>query len=171
MVSAVETAAQKKRDAKNKYMREYSRRNKDRIRRRYHERLAHDLDFAERERCHDRARTRRYRLRHPERARELSRARAATLRKNNPISVRAASLKYWYGITAEQFMAICERQGNACAICHQEAKTLNVDHEHATGLVRGLLCRNCNWLLGNAKDDPARLEAAAQYLRATITHG
>jgi hypothetical protein len=44
--------------------------------------------------------------------------------------------------------------------------TWNIDHDHQTGKVRGLLCGFCNSLLGYAKDDPATLESAIRYLEA-----
>jgi hypothetical protein len=54
-----------------------------------------------------------------------------------------------------------------CAICHGpsvNARRLNRDHDHKTGRERGYLCHNCNIGLGNFKDDPALLAAAAAYL-------
>lgn len=56
-----------------------------------------------------------------------------------------------------------ERQAGCCAICGQPSK-LVVDHCHASGEVRGLLCDDCNVGLGRYDDDPERLLAAAAYL-------
>jgi hypothetical protein len=52
-----------------------------------------------------------------------------------------------------------------CEICGSEEK-LVVDHDHNSGLVRGMLCNHCNRGLGHFRDDVARLEKAKQYLRA-----
>jgi len=71
-----------------------------------------------------------------------------------------------YGLTLQDYRAILERQGNACGICKAPAKPLCIDHCHATGKVRGFLCRECNLGLGNYRDDPARMRAAAVYLEA-----
>lgn len=55
-----------------------------------------------------------------------------------------------------------------CAICSRKAypagSRLVVDHDHATGAVRALLCSPCNSALGLMGDKPDRLKAAARYL-------
>lgn len=60
-------------------------------------------------------------------------------------------------------------QSHACAIClspfEPPRKRHHLDHDHATGAVRGLLCRECNLALGHFADDLERVERAAAYLR------
>ncbi len=82
-------------------------------------------------------------------------------------------LKKLYGLTLADFDRMLTEQGGLCAICRQpptEAvnqtgqRGLHVDHDHATGAVRGLLCTNCNGSLGKMKDSPELLRAAADYL-------
>lgn len=53
-----------------------------------------------------------------------------------------------------------------CVICGDSGK-LVVDHDHQTGMVRGMLCNHCNRGLGHFRDDPMLLEFAAQYLYAS----
>lgn len=74
---------------------------------------------------------------------------------------------YKYGITPEQFQEMCDRQDGRCAVCggaEPGAPTWQIDHDHVTGRVRGLLCRPCNVALGLLQDDIARIERAARYL-------
>ena len=67
---------------------------------------------------------------------------------------------------------LLKKQKGRCKICRVDLRKLptsqhHVDHLHDTGLVRGLLCKSCNNALGNMRDNPDRLEAAAAYLRET----
>ena len=74
-------------------------------------------------------------------------------------------LKSRYGITMEDYYKMLEAQNNKCAVCKIEAtKTLDVDHDHNTGKVRGLLCNNCNRGLGHLKDSITNLQNAIDYL-------
>ncbi len=72
-------------------------------------------------------------------------------------------LKKNYGIAIEDYEALVTAQDGKCAICGKR-KTLCVDHDHATGEVRSLLCRWCNTMLGDADDDPSILMAGALYI-------
>ncbi len=63
-----------------------------------------------------------------------------------------------------------DEQGGLCAIC-RTAPAEHVDHDHVTGRVRQLLCFNCNGGLGQFKDDPAVLRAAASYVERHRTGG
>lgn len=79
---------------------------------------------------------------------------------------------YWitrYGLTPGQWDQMAYDQGYRCAICPTEFAALgprqvHVDHNHATGKIRGLLCGSCNRALGYFKDRPDVLEKAARYL-------
>ena len=69
-------------------------------------------------------------------------------------SQRKDHLKYYYGITVEEYNAILARQNGCCRICKRKVKgNLCVDHDHRTGKVRGLLCRTCNLGCGHLRDD------------------
>lgn len=79
---------------------------------------------------------------------------------------RKWSLRAKYGISLEDYEAMLKVQGNVCAMCKQPSKkTLAVDHDHETGKVRGLLCSDCNLLLGKFGDLETVLTAAIEYLR------
>jgi hypothetical protein len=82
-------------------------------------------------------------------------------------------LKKYFGLTVEQYEAMAAAQGGACQICKRPethksrwgcVMRLAVDHDHATGKVRGLLCRRCNRMIGSAEEDAGMLRAAANYL-------
>ena len=73
-----------------------------------------------------------------------------------------------YGITSADYEKILKSQGGRCAICGRLPRTrrLNVDHDHKTGKVRGLLCYTCNKKVIGDRRDPAIFDAAAAYLRS-----
>lgn len=87
---------------------------------------------------------------------------------------RHNSFKFAFGIGIEEYERLFDKQGGICAICFKpETKIhpstglvqfLSVDHCHNTGRVRGLLCSQCNLMLGLANDSPEILEAALRYL-------
>jgi len=82
-------------------------------------------------------------------------------------SIRNYHLKRRYGITEDDFERMLARQGGLCAICRVVPGTF-VDHSHATGQVRGILCFNCNNGLGHFGDNLVLLELAALYLDGEI---
>jgi len=58
-----------------------------------------------------------------------------------------------YGITESQYYDLWEKQGGSCGVCSTELHRehingVHVDHDHATGRVRGLLCGECNTMEG-----------------------
>jgi hypothetical protein len=75
-----------------------------------------------------------------------------------------------YRISVVDYDAMRQRQNGACAICKRSGRALCVDHCHACGKVRGLLCGKCNSVLGFCGDSRAHLLAAAAYLRASCGH-
>lgn len=85
---------------------------------------------------------------------------------------RRQHVKRMYGVTPEWYGAMLAAQGGICAICgqpevvmrHGKLKLLAVDHDHVTGVPRGLLCQGCNQGIGHLGEDLERMEAAAQYL-------
>lgn len=88
----------------------------------------------------------------------------ARYRSWEPAVKREKSLLANYGITLEQYNRMYEEQQGACAICLVQFPMLEVDHDHETGQVRGLLCGNCNKAAGLLQDDPQIAERLRQYL-------
>lgn len=79
-----------------------------------------------------------------------------------------------FGITKEEEDRLLAEQGGVCAICSKAISDKrgygpHIDHDHATGLVRGILCIRCNNALGLLGDDPIRLRAAIAYLERWVT--
>lgn len=72
-----------------------------------------------------------------------------------------------YGLGEGEYDQLLEAQGGVCAVCKQSrSKRLDVDHDHRTGIVRGLCCARCNrqLLARGLRDDPQIARNAASYL-------
>jgi hypothetical protein len=86
-------------------------------------------------------------------------------------------LRYRYGITLADYEAMYAAQDGKCAICHGEQwtflrgrkrqpySTLYVDHDHATGKVRALLCHGCNTAVGLLRENHERARGLIAYLK------
>lgn len=95
--------------------------------------------------------------------------RRVRTRKASPDVQRASRLRQKYGITAEDYDRMLDTQGGVCAICggaEPTGRRLAVDHDHATGVVRQLLCKPCNVSIGSMGEDVDRLRAAIAYIEA-----
>ena len=83
-----------------------------------------------------------------------------------------------YGICRDEYLDLLDKQNGKCAICGGEGFVMNkdrhkaklvVDHDHATGKVRGLLCHNCNRALGLLHDNVEHFNVAIKYLEGATT--
>lgn len=96
-------------------------------------------------------------------------------RQKANISAHAYRLQKLYGLSPQAFQVLLASQAGKCAICvsplivngllSEKKFNVHVDHDHETGLVRGILCLNCNAALGFLKDSVELAERAATYLR------
>lgn len=76
-----------------------------------------------------------------------------------------------YGLTLASFAAMVEAQNGGCKVCRTPllgGQQTHVDHCHATGVVRGILCSRCNTAIGLLDDSPERAVALAEYLRGFL---
>lgn len=87
---------------------------------------------------------------------------AAEKRANYGRHIRAL-----FSVTIDEYDEIKALQGGVCAICGISTgawKRLQVDHDHATKLIRGLLCAHCNKFLGWIRDNPEVFLRGFEYL-------
>lgn len=72
------------------------------------------------------------------------------------------------GVTDQQYQEQLIKQKGVCAICDKTCtKALAADHDHVTGVFRGLLCNNCNRGIGHLQDSPEILQRALVYLKGS----
>ena len=84
------------------------------------------------------------------------------------LSVLRSRMMRHYGLTLEEYERMVAANKGKCEVCCRpdaKGRRLSVDHNHKTGKIRGVLCRNCNSALGMLADDPECFLRAAAYLK------
>ena len=90
--------------------------------------------------------------------------------QQNKAQYRFNNAARWYGVGRAEYEAMMKEQGGACAICRRDFSAMklrrqpSIDHCHASGRVRGILCQRCNLRLA-ALDDTEWHESATSYLK------
>lgn len=106
---------------------------------------------------------------HPNRIRERAygKKKYQQRKEKHLRAAKIAKFKKKYGITPDQAAQMLVAQGGVCAICKTNEWTAagpSVDHCHATGTVRGILCNRCNAAIGFFREDVVRMRSAIDYL-------
>ena len=116
-----------------------------------------------------------WRTENPEKVRAINRSqnikhkdkikvRRKARRALNPDKERNIRYVQKYGITLKDYNDMLTQQNKLCLICKKDLK-LYVDHDHTTGVVRGLLCHKCNTGLGMLQDNINNLLNAINYIK------
>lgn len=89
--------------------------------------------------------------------------------QNNKLKMREKAIKRHYKISLEDYNNLLNQQNNRCKICNREFTGINpmvpnIDHDHKTGKVRGILCSKHNIALGGFEDNIEFLKNAINYL-------
>jgi hypothetical protein len=138
------------------YMRAWRARNKDKVSAYNKKAMAKERarpDYLER--C--RKRNAKHYWSNPDKRRALA---TANYRRN-----RNWYLEKQHGLERGDYERMLQRQGGVCALCERTSdRPLQIDHCHATGAVRGLLCHLCNKALGLVQDNHVVLARAVAYV-------
>jgi hypothetical protein len=100
---------------------------------------------------------------------ECAKARIKASHQANPDAARERHLRRCYGIGIADFNRMLLAQGSKCACCGTDKpggkhNQWMVDHDHVTGVVRELLCKDCNLVLGLVQDCPEHLHQLMAYI-------
>ena len=129
------------------------------------------------ERARHAERTKQWRKNNPEKTKAINRKYNAKRWANHKDKLRLTNrgyhLKRNYGISIEHYEQLLENQGGVCAVCGTSNwggayGKPHVDHDHTTGVVRGILCVRCNVAIGLMDDSPDRALEIVSYLRKFI---
>lgn len=158
---------------KEKYLQwgaEYKARNKDKVKiwSKNH-RLKYKEEIAKYKKDHRNIEKERLRQsKHYANHKETIVERAKQWHKENPEKARAIKRKYLYGLSQLGYIELLLKQDGKCAICDNEMNGWHepqIDHDHKTGKVRGLLCGKCNTGLAKFRENTTSLLKAIKYLK------
>lgn len=158
------------------YMKEWTRRNRERLNAQKRARRAADPEAA-------RAKRQAWEATRSEESRQKGAAykqawaeahREKTRTANKAYAARVGPywkhIKHKFGVTRDEWLELFKAQDEKCAVCKRDTpatqKFWSIDHCHKTGETRGILCRRCNIMLGAGLDDPNILMAGAKYLKS-----
>ncbi len=158
------------------YMREWLARNREKVNAQTRARKAADPDGV-------RAKRKAWAAVQSEESKQKDAARKQAWAEANREKVRTANklytaraggywkhIKHKFGVTRDAWEELFAAQGERCAVCGANdvdtKRFWQIDHCHATGAVRGILCAHCNAMLGRARDNPDILIAGANYLKS-----
>lgn len=145
---------------KSQYNKEWFERNPDKI-------TQYNSAYYQRNKEASKERSRKYRLENKDKLKEY---RLKNSERNKKYCINQALIRR-YGITLKQYNELLSKQNHTCGICGANSsdfsKRLAVDHCHTTNKVRGLLCSNCNTLLGLSKENTTILLNAITYINTT----
>jgi Pyruvate/2-oxoacid:ferredoxin oxidoreductase delta subunit len=108
-----------------------------------------------------------------ERWHEVNKEKALTVNtkwaKANPDKIKVIRRRYTaktkFGMTLTEIDTLEKKHNSNCHICKKSSdRSLDIDHDHTTNKVRGLLCRTCNLILGLCKENKETLRSAIDYL-------
>lgn len=137
---------------------------------------------AEEKKIRDREKTYRWRKKNPDKVKEIQRRsyernhhkhkpKILQWRKEHPENCKQYYLRrniVRMGLTPEEFDNKLSEQNGVCAICggvNPNGRRLFIDHNHDTGVIRGLLCNHCNNGIGNFQENIEFLNSAISYLK------
>ena len=154
---ARESSRNRQRIYRQRHLEECKERNRNNARRYRNEHL---IEIREKQK--------KYYYENKDKNKEKDRQRFSKYREENKSVIAYSKIKCRYGLSKEEYNLLLENQDYKCKICGESQinlkRKLCIDHNHNTGEVRGLLCDNCNRLLGNAKDNVEILQNAINYL-------
>lgn len=148
---------EEQRERRRQQAREYRHKNKERAHQNY-------LKWYAEHREQKLEQNRQWVLKNKERQRELNRRSQEKNKEKNKHMRYKWHVKRSYGLTIENINNILSAQHNECAICHTVLNKYEIDHDHSTSIVRGILCRSCNLGLGHFKDNRSHMANAIAYL-------
>ena len=99
-----------------------------------------------------------------DRAKQIAADKQRVWQSKNKHKPREYLLRNKYGLTIDNYKSILAAQNNKCAICEVTMSETFIDHDHYTGLTRGILCRHCNLGIGHFFDSIETLNKAIKYL-------
>ena len=108
---------------------------------------------------------RKWREKNRERHRQMCREWAAANKARCAANAWIFKLRKKYGITPADYQLLFEEQKGKCAIVGCGRLADHIDHCHERGIVRGLLCKQCNWAIGYLGESTIRAAAIIEYLR------